>query len=90
MPGPTRPTGRGPEIVEIQPTHCLNGHPLTPGHMLVGSSPCSCGTHHRTYRCDTPDCAAVLTVPPQDLLGAHRPLVISQRGRLSTRPTGHP
>lgn len=37
------------------PTHCLRGHALRPGRMLVGSIACSCG-RHITWRCD---CGAV-------------------------------
>ena len=48
MPPGTRPTGE-------EPTHCPHGHPLGPGQVLVGWSPCSCPGAafggHRTFRC---------------------------------------
>jgi hypothetical protein len=35
------------------PLRCGNGHPITPGHVLVGSTPCACGERrHLTWLCD--------------------------------------
>ena len=47
-----RPTGRGPEVAEIPPTHCPNGHRLRGGLVWVRHSPCRCSTGgHRSYQC---------------------------------------
>jgi hypothetical protein len=37
----------------------MRGHWLLPGHMLVGSMPCSCG-RHTTWECE---CSDVTYVP---------------------------
>lgn len=49
----TVPTGNGPEVVEVRPQRCANGHPLRPLNVQVGSLPCSCGGPggYRLYRC---------------------------------------
>ncbi|MFC8182380.1 hypothetical protein ACFULT_26210 [Rhodococcus sp. NPDC057297] len=43
---------RGDRWIELAPNTCTEGHPLTPGNVLVGSYVCNgpCG-HHRTHRC---------------------------------------
>ena len=37
-----------------RPHRCTRGHWLLPGHMLVGSMPCSCG-RHTTWECECSD-----------------------------------
>jgi hypothetical protein len=38
------------------PQQCRNGHPLTPGRVLVGTMACSCGERrHLTWLCDCGD-----------------------------------
>jgi hypothetical protein len=37
--------------MDKRPHRCRRGHWLLPGHMLVGSMPCSCG-RHTTWECD--------------------------------------
>jgi len=35
------------------PQRCANGHPITPGRVLVGSIACGCGERrHLTWLCD--------------------------------------
>jgi hypothetical protein len=34
------------------PTHCGNGHPITPGHVLVGTAVCQCHDRHLTWSCE--------------------------------------
>jgi hypothetical protein len=35
------------------PQHCGNGHPITPGRVLVGNIACACGERrHLTWLCD--------------------------------------
>ena len=36
------------------PKRCMRGHWLLPGHMIVGSLPCSCG-RHTTWECECSD-----------------------------------
>lgn len=58
----TVPTGRGPEVVELPPAECPNGHPLRFPNMLVRHQPCHCITGgHRVYECV--ECGGVLYVP---------------------------
>ncbi|RFZ63195.1 hypothetical protein DE4576_04836 [Mycobacterium marinum] len=44
------------------PTHCTAGHKLTPGRMVVGHVPCSCGQRggHTTWACE---CGVVVYAP---------------------------
>jgi hypothetical protein len=37
-----------------RPHRCTRGHWLLPGHMIVGSMPCSCG-RHTTWECECSD-----------------------------------
>jgi hypothetical protein len=62
----TRVLGDGPGTVEIPPTHCPDGHPLTYPNVQVFHLPCSCAGRggHRGYRCWT--CRAVIYEPPHD------------------------
>jgi len=57
-------TGRGPELAEIPPDVCPNGHPLRPPNVQVFWLGCVCagGYGHRGYRCWT--CGAVIYEPP--------------------------
>lgn len=60
-------TGRGQEIAEIGPKHCVNGHNLTYPRVQVAWLPCSCQPGHRghrTYRCWT--CGSVIYDPEHD------------------------
>jgi hypothetical protein len=41
------------------PLRCPRGHPLRPGHTIVGTIACSCG-RHLTWRCE---CSAVTYGP---------------------------
>ena len=47
-----RATGR--TQTDRRPHRCKRGHWLLPGHMLVGSMPCSCG-RHTTWECECSD-----------------------------------
>jgi hypothetical protein len=50
----TVPTGRTPhELVEIAPTHCPNGHPLTAGRCLGGYGIRPDGERAREWICRT-------------------------------------
>ena len=40
--------------LDTRPHRCMRGHWLLPGHMLVGSMPCSCG-RHTTWECECSD-----------------------------------
>jgi hypothetical protein len=40
--------------MDKRPHRCRRGHWLLPGHMLVGSMPCSCG-RHTTWECECSD-----------------------------------
>lgn len=51
----------------ITPARCPNGHPLRPGRVLVGWSPCRCGGH-RTWECverraDGTECRGTVLAP---------------------------
>jgi hypothetical protein len=47
------------------PQRCGNGHPITPGHVLVGSMACACGERrHLTWVCD---CGITCYGPPLGL-----------------------
>jgi hypothetical protein len=37
------------------PQRCGRGHPIAPGHVLVGSAVCSCGDRHLTWECECGD-----------------------------------
>jgi hypothetical protein len=52
---PTVATGRGPEVREIGPTQCANGHPLRPPNVAVAHLPCNCAGPggHRMHTCLT-------------------------------------
>lgn len=34
------------------PERCGNGHPIRPGHVLVGTCVCGCGDRHLAWTCD--------------------------------------
>jgi hypothetical protein len=34
------------------PERCGNGHPVTPGRVLVGTAVCRCQDRHVTWECD--------------------------------------
>ena len=40
--------------MDRRPHRCTRGHWLLPGHMIVGSMPCSCG-RHTTWECECSD-----------------------------------
>src|ERR1700722_9787295 len=40
--------------LDRRPHRCTRGHLLLPGHMIVGSMPCSCG-RHTTWECECSD-----------------------------------
>jgi hypothetical protein len=40
--------------MDRRPHRCKRGHWLLPGHMIVGSLPCSCG-RHTTWECECSD-----------------------------------
>jgi hypothetical protein len=40
--------------MDRRPHRCTRGHWLLPGHMIVGSMPCSCG-RHTTWECECGD-----------------------------------
>jgi hypothetical protein len=42
----------GGEWMVRPPERCGNGHPITPGHVLVGTAVCSCQDRHLTWMCD--------------------------------------
>lgn len=48
--------------VLVAPTHCPNGHELSPNRCLVGHAPCSCGGH-TTWWCREPGCGATVYGP---------------------------
>src|SRR5688572_21391560 len=61
--------------VEPAPARCAAGHPLGPGQVHLGVSPCGCppvarvdGRGHRTWRCGT--CGDVQQWPPCVQVGA--------------------
>jgi hypothetical protein len=55
---------RSPERrrMDSRPHRCRRGHWLLPGHMIVGSMPCSCG-RHTTWECE---CSDVIYDPALD------------------------
>jgi hypothetical protein len=57
-------TGRGPELAEVPPGYCLNGHALRPPNVQVLWLGCSCAASrgHRGWRCCT--CGEVVYEPP--------------------------
>ena len=42
----------GGEWMVRPPERCGNGHPITPGHVLVGTAVCACQDRHLTWLCE--------------------------------------
>jgi hypothetical protein len=64
---------------ELQaPSECVNGHPFTPGQMLVGHQPCTCQGGHTVWTCR--ECDAMFYWPPTD------PLCSVLSGAAAVRP----
>jgi hypothetical protein len=45
----------GGEWMVRPPERCGNGHPITPGRVLVGTAVCACQDRHLTWTCDCGD-----------------------------------
>jgi hypothetical protein len=66
LPGIARPTltpVEGSEVANLvrsrdgqwfvrPPERCGNGHPITPGRVLVGTAVCACQDRHLTWSCE--------------------------------------